>query len=454
MANHSWCKVVVIGWLCGIHILCLRYFRSSSYFSLHAYHSVYELQNESEIILQNQIDVFQIEEQKYHGQGIAIGSHSNRSTSGEIQIQDWVQPSPSSSLWIVGSSWAEGIAAWRISITEVVILAKNLNATIVEPGIKDGRLVAPGKGHLSLFQLLDRKQLEKYHSKWATAEEYWNAFHQSDPIVIQWCIAKPSRPDCPAGTTYNPSELIHSPALEQALHHTNSNHSSMVILEMSSIWKRQLTHLRLQSAPRIPLVTREKVDQILRTSLRFSERIYQLADHTLARMNISNNQDYAIIHWRAELEDLDYDQCATDIVQTKAAMSLPKDTPFLLMSTLSMDVQNIWSGARKKASNSTAQTALQNLLHNHSFRKADNVLPQQEDLIMYVAVDLLLAQKATAFSTCTRYCDAPYDSCQRCNHAGNFAELALSLRWEDDEKRSLPCWPRNRSERHAIYNLW
>jgi hypothetical protein len=51
---------------------------------------------------------------------------------------------PDGVLWIHVQDWSEGISHWTKTFSQVVVLCKTLNATLVLPEITDGRLVGRG----------------------------------------------------------------------------------------------------------------------------------------------------------------------------------------------------------------------------------------------------------------------------------------------------------------------
>mmetsp|Transcript_23258 Transcript_23258/g.66721 ORF Transcript_23258/g.66721 Transcript_23258/m.66721 type:complete len:208 (+) Transcript_23258:2-625(+) len=174
-------------------------------------------------------------------------------------------------------------------------------------------------------------------------------------------------------------------------------------------------------------------------------------------MNIRKGQDFSVIHWRAEIPYLNYQKCAEDILQARDAMTTTKKKmPFVLISSLSTDYSMMWSGTRKKADqaqNSTVSGALEFLMDNgfHMFDNTTSTL-KPKDLIIYTAVDLIFAEKATSFATCSRSCDRP-GFCRDCNYAGSFAEMALTNRAiVGNEEGSLSCWPSNTEEYHSMAN--
>lgn len=71
----------------------------------------------------------------------------------------------------------------------------------------------------------------------------------------------------------------------------------------------------------------------------------------------------------------------------------------------------------------------------------DTIFDNNQDLdsIYYVALDLVLASKASMLATCTERCHWPKQHyCKKCIWIGNFAHLALELRG-DEKANSLPC---------------
>ena len=219
------------------------------------------------------------------------------------------------------------------------------------------------------------------------------------------------------------------------------------------------------------MVDPKEAQQIYSQNLAFTDRIQSLADKTLQSMNISSQEKFGVLHWRAEKPGLDYESCTRQLIQAKEAIEQSSSLiyqqedqprmPFVLMSSLSLDSNLQWWGDRQRdfTGNWTSSDALLSLVDDHGFRKADSSLPDQPDLIVYAAVDLILAKRATIFSTCTKECQqgnyASFNFCTSCNHLGNFARLAVDIRHERKNNRrhdpsSLVCWPQTPSDVQAI----
>jgi hypothetical protein len=47
-------------------------------------------------------------------------------------------------LWVFVSSWDEGMSNWLISLSEILVVCHEINAMLVEPCVREGRLVGCG----------------------------------------------------------------------------------------------------------------------------------------------------------------------------------------------------------------------------------------------------------------------------------------------------------------------
>ena len=347
----------------------------------------------------------------------------------------------------------EGISAWRVSLAALMVLAKDINATIVIPSVKNGKLKETGK--LSLFQLLDEAQLRSYHDKWITFYDLHGLKQQQNATVIPWCIANfrtDQKHNCPRGFSFE--EAIKSSDLQHALTEARTHPEEMVVLELPEVRRIYFVDLRLQ---RQPEKIRE-IEQVYR-QFQFSNFVKRLADEALASMGISKGQEYGMVHWRAEVREgiLDYEKCADYIVATKHILQqqMSKDAPFVLMSSLSLDEDKIWSNALWKTNTTSSSKVLHRLIDDHDFRMSDTSMQEQKDVIIYAAVDLILAQRAKLFSTCTRSCSATaYDACMECNHLGQFADMAMELSWDHNPSAGYGCWPVSEEHTEPIRELY
>jgi hypothetical protein len=351
---------------------------------------------------------------------------------------------PATGLWMVVESFNEGISAWLQTIVQLALLAKHFNATLVEPNIQNGRLISPGiGGNIRLFDVLDQKALRKIHPKWATHQDYARLV-ALDPAskVFDWCIAKANHPNCKyIGGNFDQNQLRNSTVLHQAV--AALQHHERVILRMDGLWINSFENLKFREGYVVPA----EAKWLAVNTIDFSPQMHVLANQTLRLMNIEENDIFSVIHWRAELDNIDYLKCAGYISQAQSIMQKDMETrnytsKFLLMSSLSSDESHIWGGAKEKARNSSATQALDRLMRVHSFAMSSEILPPQKDLVVYSAVDLILAERAMSFATCSNKCKRSR-VCKECNYFGRFAGLALVSRSRDKAKKigTYKCWP-------------
>jgi hypothetical protein len=362
-------------------------------------------------------------------------------------------PAPNG-LWINVKVWKEGIGHWTYSFSQLLALAKKLNATLVEPGIMDGRLVV--EGNLWFSDVFDRRLLEDYHAKFATLQQFQEVASDETP-VFDLCLKKKLcrnpkecsglRPSCHGIPTSFGKRS--SGILERAI---ASSQNRRTVLNIHQYWVNSLNKMYLrQNGTRTKLVEETQVDRITDHHLRFVDELYDMADASLERMGIAG--DYAVIHWRAEKKKLNYMECARGVVRTKDAMDLSPNATFVLISSLMQDSAMEWAGAARQAENTSAPQALDFLMNDHSFLKVGSVVNTTEvkDLVVYSVLDLIVSLKATDFSTCDKSCHTPNLYCKQCNHQGHFAMLAMDMRGASN-KDSLACWPQSVGENFTYYD--
>ena len=354
-------------------------------------------------------------------------------------------------LFIVVESWAgEGIAAWRIALSELILMAKAVNATIVEPSIHRGRPASPGQGNFTLFDVFNRTFIDQVYSKWISADEYYAMIQANRVRYFDLCVGHRGHPKCnaPSQSKRNETELINSTVLRHALQMLQApeTESDIVTLRIFNLWKEVIRNMRSTSDPSTTIMAKEEIGVVMRRHFEFSPFLHAMADKALELMGIAAQEEYAVVHWRGEKPNLDFLGCAEKIAEAKTAMLEQENTtiPFVLMSSISSNIENVWSPGQKHV-NATAAEALQFLTQDHGFKKSDGVLPQQKDMIVYVGVDLILAQRATSFSTCTGCRD---DWCKACNYPGRFSQLAIEYRNRLSAKKdsTFKCWPRKKNK--------
>ena len=183
--------------------------------------------------------------------------------------------------------------------------------------------------------------------------------------------------------------------------------------------------------------------------IEFHRRHHGKVDEILHRANIANDE-FAIIHWRGEVKNMDEKECARRIIQSKSIMiqngDIANNFSFMLMSSINEDTKTMWSGAKRMAENniSSAKEALQTL-HQAGFLKLDHLMTENEkqsleDFGILAVYELILAARSRRFATCTRR-DCRGHICQKCNFPGGFSEYAVDYRQIQGNKSSDTCWP-------------
>ena len=343
-------------------------------------------------------------------------------------------PGNSDNLFLYVSGWMEGMSSWMISLSEMLVLAKEMNATFVEPCVKKGNLCScakPGNNRVRLSHILDMRKLRKYHPAIVTYEEFQQrTLFESDMFngsLNQICMHHFSpRPLC-ANTTH----LYNATNIPQVNHATRSSYNTTSTLEIKRYGRYAFRNSQW--------VSDTEASRVKRKVLRLAPAHGRSVDTLLEQMGIGSNQTYSVIHWRAELPDIDYMACAKRIVRARDKMNL--EHRVILMSSLNTDASYTWAGAKHLAENTTSDIALQ-LLFDAGFLKLDHVVNygNLSDSVMLAVYDLMLAIKAEEFVTCGKRC-GDKSICAACNWRGQFAGLAMTWRREVAHKASMECWP-------------
>jgi hypothetical protein len=368
-------------------------------------------------------------------------------SNGTAQLMHMHNATPplAGGLWIYVSSWAEGISNWRKSLTEILIVAHRLNATLVEPCICQGRMVSCQKlgdvptscinsaGTMTkLSDIFDMERMKQFHPAIASFDDFQRhtdaqktELATKQQASFTMCM---NRLKDPCGEIEWGHKSEKSMVLKKAVH---QSHLVRTTLEMTHFRRTAFVRMMLG---KVKLVDPSEILPLARKYLDFRSEHYQIVDHALDQMGV--NKNFSVIHWRGELQNMDYMECARAILKTRDQMHTP-DRQFVLMSSLNMDATLQWGGARKRAKNSTAHAAL-SLLLDTGFYKLDTVIEGDKDIVRLAVWDIILAVKAQAFATCAG-CDAESEICAKCNYQGNFARWAVEMR-QMSGKQSRKCW--------------
>lgn len=342
-------------------------------------------------------------------------------------------------LWLHVNDISEGMANWRIAIVELLLVAKQIGAAFVEPCILQGRVTSCHKvkqNQVRLSDVFDLNKLREVHPWIISQEDYeigtvnvtpTNVFvfcmHEGNPSPATVCLRDGAR----LANFYN-SET--NSILEEALQQQDPS-----IIEIHAYRKGGFAKAQLQQGEE-KLINASLVQQSLEDNLQFHSKHYRHVASLLRKLNIED--DYHVIHWRAEVLHMNYQNCADQLVKAKNLMSRSVKVPTILISSLNQNPSYQWGGGGFTRAGSAI--ALRSLTEAHGFLKLDTVNDKPVDDMIYLAVwDQIVAQNATNFATCTKACKAKR-SCKACNYQGSFGEVAIHARTKVG-RGSHQCWP-------------
>jgi len=350
-------------------------------------------------------------------------------------------------LFIYVDTFDEGIAGWTVSVTELIIIAKTLNAAFVEPCIQSGRLRSC-KGveeQLRLSDIFDMSKLKLFHNLIITYEEFQNATSHEDSVYwFQGCHYKNCKDNPSMG-------MKRSFSIEAADDMIKSRESSLAVIHFTNGYRKLgWGNTKYNGYPLVPDSLLNYV-QNNHDLVIFKKEHHEFVHSTLQKAGIKEGA-FSVIQWRAELTDLDYITCANHIVSAKEIMSNTAVTMkdykaeafrFFIITPLHKDESLAWN---ELVTGDQSQKALQILLDN-GFLKFEILMADQnktfkmKDKIFGVMYDMILASIAEQFSTCDPH--ACHQSlCYKCNWKfSSFIELTESIRQKDPSKETIQCWP-------------
>ncbi|KAI2494190.1 hypothetical protein MHU86_20338 [Fragilaria crotonensis] len=362
--------------------------------------------------------------------GIVLSSDAQASTSATMSYE----PPQGSHVWIFVERFSEGMATWRISLAQILQVAKKLNATVVEPCILRGHLQACGKDAVGLDYVYDTNKLRQYHPHIASHEDYLTMLATEKPVIVPMCFQAPQgNVEKYCGNLPNMWQKKVNAPLERALKQKD------VTTVIHIKYYRSDGFVKTRVGGKALLGLFDATWQVLDEYFVFQPKHYDTVDYLLQLMGISNTSDFDVIHWRAEIATLDYDDCATKILQARQAMG---SNTTVLMSSINTHAEMQWY-TPERFNPSDAQRNLDRLLDS-GFLKVDQVLDKVRNLIPDKIVipvwDQIIAQKAQRFATCTKQCGDTNHLCAACNFRGVFAQTTVDLRAKIG-KSSHECWP-------------
>jgi hypothetical protein len=351
---------------------------------------------------------------------------------------------PKPHLWLHVDAISEGMANWRIGFVELLLVAKEIGAVLVEPCVQQGKVVSchtisnPKK--LRVGQVFDLAKLRRDIHPWIVSQEEYEAdtasvdrknkfvfcMHHGSPSASVICIRN-------GGLLNNYHSFEKNDALEQAV-----QQSQPAVIEIHTYRKRGFTETKLGTSKH-PLVNATLLQQVLDEKLVFHPSHYEIVNGFLKQLGVDDN-NYNVLHWRAELRGINYPACADKLVKSKDIMSQNNNSiPTILISSLNQSPFLQWGGVGSGASTRSSAPVLASLLSN-GFLKLDSIKEKGVSDMLYLAIwDQILARGAAKFATCTKACNKK-QACSLCNYRGSFGEVVMGLRRRLG-KESLTCWP-------------
>jgi len=346
-------------------------------------------------------------------------------------------------VWLHTIHFLEGLAAQKMTLQKLLGFAKLVDARFVEPCIRNGEMItcqnvdkilrfgdvfdlnSLKRVYANIVPYKEFKEVKEYDKYCLGLEEgnyFCNKFERNVPLV----------------TLDNVTNVIEN--------HRRKGCSKDIVLVIPRMRKELLPEPSISYSP----------TEFYSKFYVINEKHYNFVKNRIfPALGIKDNS-YSVIHWRGEKVTTKLTTCAKALVRAKNTMAsqLPESHQFVLMtsfrrpdtSKFQWDFPGVTNERGKKLLKE--QVNALDILDNNSFVSLDSKIQsfsQEIDDGSFLALwDLVIAQKAHSFVTCTRYgvdnsCPAA-EICKACNHLGSFGRWAVFLR-EVQNKTSEQCWP-------------
>lgn len=391
-----------------------------------------------------------------------------------------------SELWMYIHTANEGISNWRRSFAQLLLFARSMNATIVEPCVAGGMLRscnATDPGYKAtppayLYPLRDIMDMEKVldiHPRIVPYDDFVRVTKYNDPEthVNRGCFAKfynkfPFCKDRGLPNYWGGQSDIEP--IDNAVKERDSGKHGIV--EMVDYWKYALAYYHRPGAcgsrkcKRPAEIDDEEALQ-LKDKLPFPEKVYDdingmlatlLPDKTPRPETEGGGFNFGAIQFRPETRYIPYIECAQAIIETRDVMAKEHGIPkgnFLLLSPLSARKSLMWDGVNATTHDNGVEIADQAL---KMLTEAGILRLEQahtiDDGTLPAIWDMSLASMATAYSTCARGKKCFSAMCRQCNYRGRSATFTLFLRRKRREQLGIFgsknsthfCWPEKTAE--------
>ena len=358
-------------------------------------------------------------------------------------------------LWIHVVEFAEGMAAWRAAFFELLVLAKSLNATLVEPCVVGGRLSsctrAP-KTAVRLGDYYDLRQARQYHSKIASAEEFIEAtgynhtspqlYNKKTPNMFALSL---DRKQSDLGKLLNVAPSYDRPTQKNLDKAIENSVNATTILEITTMRKWSLNKYQYQGKT----LDKQLADRLMSRTFFRQEQFDYVRSLLRTKFNIKPDDKFGVIQWRPELKGLNYTDCAHAILETRDVVSSQRGIPkenFILISPLSHRKSMQWGGVATMAKKDPTSYPSLQMLMDAGFHKLEEALPVNiTDGSLLVVWDMITAMMAEDLSSCAR---CPKSVCGKCNYQGAASLYTVMLQdayiADKKEKTTNVCWPISR----------
>lgn len=328
---------------------------------------------------------------------------------------------PTRMKYVILGTVGEGMSSWRGAITEVLLMARRTNSSLVEPCIHEGQIKGsacdmPDSVRLSdVFELDSLLRIgpmisyEDFLRVNATSQLYWHNYY----------VARYGRDGGRTGNIYAVA-------------------SRADVVTLIYLFRDSLCGID------------PKLKTEMRQTLRFARKHEAFVQSIKSDLNLTHG--YNVLQWRSEKHHNNLTKCAAAAVNMR---NLPefKDKPMLLVSDLNYNATLMWHFMNGVVPHSKL-TATLDVLRVNNFIKIDDVMHKYvqflHEPVVYSAIwDLIIAAGADNLATCYG-CDRSL--CHQCSYQGHFAGFVVELRSNIDSPYTPAnattdrCWMQARIE--------
>lgn len=340
------------------------------------------------------------------------------------------------------TKYHEGLSSWRISVAELLTVARLTNASLAEPCVRHGRL--SGDCQPSSVRLRDVFDIEQMKKIAPIVSPEVAAAMRANATVASVCMHHGNPKDVCKPSIWGTLQTCPALLAERAQ-----------VLEIDAYRRMGVMGIKA-----------DMVDEALE-AIMFSPTQIQLAADMVRRRSFDEN-NYVVYQWRSETKHHHLSKCVQSLVHSKETL-FRRDTPVLLVSDLTLEKGHQWGGIHR-LEHGVIERALDELRAHNVTKIADdrdaaegaldiararNITTidgtnafadlSTVDLVFPAIWDAVIASNAKVLATCSG-CQSRV--CKDCMWQGNYAGLILQLRNIRKRHQLLPkfaqthtCWP-------------